>query len=73
MKTVILHDMEKLLSPIEQAKLVGIIKEPVQLAQDQKQNYIIYGIVITCTLILGTFFINHFVEKNKQQKQSVST
>jgi len=69
MESVILHDMEKLLSPIEQAKLVGIIKEPAQLAQDQKQNYIIYGIVITCALILGTFLINHFVEKNKRKNK----
>jgi hypothetical protein len=72
METVILQDMEKLLSPIEQAKLVGIIKEPTQLADNQKQNYIAYGIIITYTLILGTFLISHFVEKNKQKKQSVS-
>lgn len=69
MESVILHDMEKLLSPIEQAKLVGIMKEPAQLAYDQKQNYIISGMVITCTLILGAFFINHFVEKNKQKNK----
>jgi len=69
METVILQDMEKLLSPIEQAKLVGIIKEPAQLAYDQKQNYITHGIIITCTLILGTFLISHFVEKNKQKNK----
>jgi len=69
METVILKDMEKLLSPIEQAKLVGIIKEPTQLAYDQKQNYITYGIIITYTLILGVFLINHFVEKKRQKNK----
>lgn len=39
METVILNNMDKLLSPIEQAELVGILKKPEELIYEQKRHY----------------------------------
>lgn len=61
--------MDKLLTPIEQAKKIGFLKAPEQMESEQKQHYVVFGIVITCAVILGGFLINHFVEKNKQKQK----
>ena len=57
METVILNNMDKLLSPIEQAELVGILKKPEELIYEQKRHYFFYGVIITCALALGGFLI----------------
>ena len=66
MKPIVLEDMDKLLSPVEQAKMIGLIKEPEQLQHEQKQNYILFGMVIACACAIGYFIIQHFIEKNKK-------
>jgi len=70
METVILNNMDKLLSPIEQAELVGILKKPEELIYEQKRHYFFYGVIITCALALGGFLIYKSVEKNKQNNAS---
>ena len=62
--------MDKLLSPIEQAKQLGIIKTQVQMEHNQKQNYISIGIIVTCVVILGGLLILHLAQKNKDDIES---
>jgi len=69
MEAIILEDMDKLLSPTEQAKMIGILKEPERLQQDEKQNYVLYGVAISCALIISCFFIQHIIEKKKRQRK----
>ena len=57
MKAIILSDMDKLLSPIEQAQKLGIIKTQIQMKSNEKQNYISIGIIVTCVVILGGSFL----------------
>lgn len=71
METIILEDMDKLLSPTEQAKMIGILKEPERLQKNEKQNYILYGMAISCFLLISCFFIQHIIENNKQQKKKM--
>lgn len=70
MKAIILNDMDKLLSPIEQAKQLGIIKTQVQMEHNQKQNYISIGIIVTCVVILGGLLILHLAQKNMDDIES---
>jgi hypothetical protein len=62
--------MDKLLSPIEQAKQLGIIKTQVQMEHNQKQNYISIGIIVTCVVILGGLLILHLAQKNMDDIES---
>ena len=61
--------MDKLLTPIEQAKLLGVLKEPEQMKSDQKQNYMFYGMLLACSVILGGLLIHHFAEKNNEKQK----
>ena len=63
MKAIILNDMDKLLSPIEQAKQLGIIKTQMQMDHNQKQNYVVMGVIMTCVVILGGLLILHLAQK----------
>ena len=63
MKAIILSDMDKLLSPIEQAQKLGIIKTQIQMKSNEKQNYISIGIIVTCVVILGGLLILHLAQK----------
>ena len=69
MKTIPMNNMDKLLSPIEQAKMTGMIKEPEQLQYDGKQKYLLYGVSITCIVLIGCFMIQHIIEINNQKKR----
>jgi hypothetical protein len=72
MEAIILNDMDRLLPPVEQAKMIGMLKEPERLQQDEKQNYVLYGMAIGCTFIIGCFIVHHFVErKNRQRKKEL--
>ena len=70
MKAIILSDMDKLLSPIEQAQKLGIIKTQIQMKSNEKQNYISIGIIVTCVVILGGLLILHLAQKNKDDIES---
>ena len=70
MKAIILNDMDKLLSPIEQAKQLGIIKTQVQMEHNQKQNYVVMGVIMTCVVIIGGLLILHIAQKNKDDIKS---
>ncbi len=72
METIQMNDMDRLLPPLEQAKIIGLVKEPERLQQDEKQNYILYGMAITCLLFVSFSLIQHVIEKNnRKEKQKV--
>lgn len=68
MEKIVLHDMDKLLSPVEQAELIGMIKEPEQIQDEQKQNYFLYGMITISALTICFLIIQHIIEKNKRKK-----
>ena len=70
MKGIILSDMDKLLSPIEQAQKLGIIKTQIQIKSNEKQNYIGIGIIVTCVVILGGLLIFDLTQKSKEDIDS---
>ena len=69
METIKLEGMDRLLPPVEQAKMAGLIKEPVQLQHEEKQKYVLYGVYIACALLAGCFMVQYIVEKNSQKKR----
>jgi hypothetical protein len=64
---IILTDMQSLASPEEIGKLIGTIKEPEQIQNDQKQLYILYGMLIFSVCTISFFAIQHYMQKNKQK------
>jgi hypothetical protein len=66
MERIILEDMDKLLSPVEQAKMIGLIKEPEQLQFEQKRNYILYGFGIAGIFALGYLAFQYFSKKKEK-------
>lgn len=69
MEKIVLTEMESLLSPVEQAKLVGLIKEPGQIQNKQKSNFILYGMAIAgVCAIIGYFLSERIIKKNKKDK-----
>lgn len=70
MKAIILSDMDKLLSPIEQAQKLGIIKTPIQMERHEKQNYVMSGVILTCVLIIGVLLISDLAQKSKVDRES---
>jgi TM2 domain-containing membrane protein YozV len=71
MGKIILSDMEKLACPLEQAKILGILKPLEQLQIEQKQRLIICGVGIGFLCCLSGVLIYNF-HQNKKNKQSNS-
>lgn len=71
MTPIILNDMQSLASPDEIGKLIGTIKEPEQIQYEQKQKYIIYGMLIFGVCSIGLLVIQHFIEENKKTKLNI--
>ena len=67
MNPIILTDMQSLASPEEIGKLIGTIKEPEQIQNEQKQSYILYGMLIFSVCTISFFAIQHYMQKNKQK------
>lgn len=67
MEAIQLNDMDKLLPPVEQAKMIGLLKEPERLQREEKQNYILYGIGISCAIIIGCFIAYHYMESKNER------
>ena len=67
MNPIILTDMQSLASPEEIGKLIGTIKEPEQIQNEQKQSYILYGMLIFSVCTISFFAIQHYMNKNKQK------
>ena len=67
MNPIILTDVQSLASPEEIGKLIGTIKEPEQIQNDQKQLYILYGMLIFSVCTISFFAIQHYIEENKQK------
>tara|TARA_B110000027_G_scaffold96013_1_gene101382 strand:+ start:194 stop:406 length:213 start_codon:yes stop_codon:yes gene_type:complete len=70
MKPIILSDMDKLLSPIEQAQKLGVIKTQIQMELNEKQNYVVMGVVMTCVVIIGGLLIFDLAQKSKADRES---
>ena len=69
MEKIVLTEMESLLSPVDQAKLIGLIKEPKQIQNEQKSNFILYGMAIAgVCAIIGYYLSEKIIEKNKKNK-----
>jgi len=60
----------QLLSPIEQAQKLGVIKTQIQMKSNEKQNYIGIGIIVTCVVILGGLLIFDLTQKSKEDIDS---
>lgn len=71
MTPIILNDMQSLASPEEIGKLIGTIKEPEQMHNEQKQKYIIYGMLIIGVCSIGLLVIQHYIEENKKTKLNI--
>lgn len=67
MTPIILNDMQSLASPEEIGRLIGTIKEPEQIQYEQKQKYILYGMVIFSACTLGLLVIQHYTKENKKK------
>jgi|AntAceMinimDraft_11_1070367.scaffolds.fasta_scaffold202887_1 hypothetical protein len=70
MKSIILSDMDKLLSPIEQAQKLGVIKTQIQMERNEKQNYVMSGVILTCVVIIGGLLIFDLAQKSKVDRES---
>jgi hypothetical protein len=70
MKPIILSDMDKLLSPIEQAQKLGVIKTQIQMELNEKQNYVVMGVIMTCVVIIGGLLIFDLAQKSKADRES---
>ena len=68
MEKIVLTEIESLLSPVDQAKLIGIIKKPKQLQKKEKNKYLIYCMVIACASIISYMIILNIIESNKKDK-----
>ena len=68
MEKIVLTEIESLLSPVDQAKLIGIIKKPKQLQKKEKNKYLIDGMVIACASIISYMIILNIIESNKKDK-----
>ena len=62
--------MDKLLSPIEQAQKLGVIKTQIQMELNEKQNYVVMGVVMTCVVIIGGLLIFDLAQKSKADRES---
>lgn len=66
-----LDGMDKLLPTIEQAKLLGVLKEPEQLTTETKKYYTMKGLFIgsllTLTVIIGMMI--YYNNKDKKVKK----
>ncbi len=70
MKKKELMRQNQLLSPIEQAQKLGVIKTQIQMKSNEKQNYIGIGIIVTCVVILGGLLIFDLTQKSKEDIDS---
>jgi hypothetical protein len=70
MKSIILSDMDKLLSPIEQAQKLGVIKTQIQMERNEKQNYVMSGVILTCVVIISGLLIFDLAQKSKVDRES---
>tara|TARA_B110000259_G_C13914787_1_gene362375 strand:+ start:42 stop:254 length:213 start_codon:yes stop_codon:yes gene_type:complete len=70
MKSIILSDMDKLLSPIEQAQKLGVIKTQIEMERNEKQNYVMSGVILTCVVIIGGLLIFDLAQKSKVDRES---
>ena len=70
METIEFKGMDRLATSVEQAKIIGIIKEPEQIVEGQKSNLIVYGAAIAGTFIFSLIIILIIIEKNNQKQEN---
>jgi hypothetical protein len=68
MKSFQFEGMYKIAPAMEQAKIAGLIKEPELLKQEKKQNYILYGILISCVVFSSYFMVQSYFKKQNQRE-----
>lgn len=68
MKSFQFEGMYKIAPAFEQAKIAGLIKEPELLKQEKKQNYILYGILISCVVFSSYFTVQSYFKKQNQRE-----
>lgn len=59
--------MQSLASLEEIGKFIVTIKEPEQIQNEQKQLYILSGMLIFSACSISFFAIQHYMQKNKQK------
>lgn len=74
MEEIKFEGMQKLMSSVERAKLVGLIKEPQEITITEKKNILTKGIVLGGFIVLfGAVlyvFINSVIEEKKLKNKN---
>ena len=67
-----LQGMDRLLPTVEQAKLLGIIKEPEELTLESKNHFTVKGLVLgsLITLSLVLVILGYYEHKKRKDQES---
>jgi hypothetical protein len=70
MEEIKFEGMQKLMSSVERAKLVGLIKQPQEITITEKNNILNKGIVIGAILIFITVVIVLQIDSRKKDEKA---
>lgn len=72
MEAVALNGMDKLLPTLEQAKLLGVIKEPEELEAESRNHFTMKGVVIgsIITITLFVAIMSYYKYQDRKSKET---
>ena len=72
MEAIALKGMDKLLPTIEQAKLLGVIKEPEELETESKNHFMTKGVAIggIITITLFVAIMSYYKYQDRKSKET---
>lgn len=69
---MVLNGMDKLLPTVEQAKLLGVIKEPKELETESRNHFTMKGVVIggIITITLFVAIMSYYKYQDRKSKET---